>query len=100
MKLIAAVLDYLAVHPDHQRQGIASMLVESGVKVAEKLHFDTFVSACEDGKKVYERAGFVLLDQIVQDDRQWGGEGAHAYYFLERVVENAVNLVPVAKTEQ
>jgi GNAT superfamily N-acetyltransferase len=83
----ATVLDYLAVHPDHRRQGIASMLVESGLKEAEKMGFDTFVSACEDGKGVYERAGFVLLESLVQDDSEWGGDGAHASYFLEKTVK-------------
>jgi ribosomal protein S18 acetylase RimI-like enzyme len=76
------VLDCLAVHPDHRRQGIASMLVDSGLKEGEKTGFDTFVMACEDGKGVYERAGFKLLDQIVQDDSEFGGDGAHASYFF------------------
>jgi len=72
------VLDCLAAHPDHRRHSIASMLVESGLNKTEKMGFDTFVTACSDGKGVYECAGFRLLEQIVQDDREWGGKGAHA----------------------
>ncbi|KAE9374829.1 acyl-CoA N-acyltransferase [Stipitochalara longipes BDJ] len=78
------LLDYLAVHPDYRRQGIASMLVQEGVKQADNMGFDSFVMACEDGKGVYERAGFVLLEQVVQDDSEWGGEGKYVTYFLEK----------------
>ncbi|PMD43700.1 acyl-CoA N-acyltransferase [Hyaloscypha variabilis F] len=81
------LLDYLAVHPDCRRQGIALMLVQEGLKQAEKLGFDTFVMACEDGKAVYERAGFVLLEQVVQDDSAWGGEGRYTTHFLEKRLE-------------
>lgn len=84
--LIGQVLGYLAVHPDHKRQGIATMLVESGLREAEKMGFDTFVSACADGKLVYERVGFKLLDKIVQDDSEWGGNGAHVLYYMEKTV--------------
>ncbi|RFU24285.1 hypothetical protein B7463_g12053, partial [Scytalidium lignicola] len=35
--LMTKVLDYLAVHPDHGRQGIATKLVESRVQEADKL---------------------------------------------------------------
>jgi len=80
------VLDYLAVHPDYRRQGIALMLVQEGVRQAEELGLDTFVMACEDGKGVYERAGFVLLEQVVQDDSEFGGEGKYTSHFLERKV--------------
>jgi len=57
------------------------------LKEANKLGFDTFVSACADGKSVYDRAGFKLLEFIVQDDREWGGDGAHTTYFMEKTVE-------------
>jgi N-acetylglutamate synthase-like GNAT family acetyltransferase len=69
------VLDCLAVHPNHKRHGIASMLVESGLNETEKMGFDTFATACSDGKCVYECVGFRLLEHIVRDDREWG---AHA----------------------
>jgi len=84
---MGSVLDYLAVHPDYRRQGIASMLVQEGVKQAEKLGLDTFVMACEDGKGVYEKAGFMLLEQVVEDDSLFGGEGEYTSYFLEKKAE-------------
>jgi hypothetical protein len=36
---------------------------------------------------VYERAGFVLLEQVVQDDSAWGGEGKYTSHFLEKRLE-------------
>lgn len=79
-------LDYLAVHPDHQRLGIASLLIESGLQEAQKMGSDVFVSAFANAKKVYDRAGFVLLESLVQDDSEWGGDGAHTTYFMEKIV--------------
>jgi len=77
-------LEYLAVAPEHKGQGIASMLVQSGLKEVENLGFDCFVMACKDGLNLYQRAGFVLLDQLIQDDSMFGGTGEFGVYFLEK----------------
>lgn len=59
-------LDYLAVHPDNQGRGIASALVESGIKQAKSLNVPIFVHACKPGKGVYERAGFRIEQELIR----------------------------------
>lgn len=68
-------MDYLAVHPDHQGQGIASMLVTSGLEEVHKLGYDCFVLAKNAGLGVYQKAGFKLLEQVFGDDTKFGGVG-------------------------
>ena len=76
-------MDYLAVHPDNKRKGIGSMLVASGMKQAEKMGVDVFVLAFNQGKPVYTKLGFKLLDQLEQDDTPYGGKGNYGTYFME-----------------
>ena len=59
------------------------MLVESGIREAEKMGLDIFVVGMKAGLGVYQRAGFKLLDQIIQDDSRFGGKGEWGTYFLE-----------------
>ncbi|AEO70730.1 uncharacterized protein THITE_2122428 [Thermothielavioides terrestris NRRL 8126] len=76
------VLDYLAVHPKHQRRGIATALVRSGMQQAEKLGLDIFVHAMKPGVPVYQRLGFRLERELTQDDSQYGGPGLFTDYFM------------------
>jgi ribosomal protein S18 acetylase RimI-like enzyme len=77
-----AALDYLAVHPDQQRRGIATALIRSGMQQAEKLGLDIFVHAMKPGVKVYQRLGFRMEREIIQDDSKYGGPGLFGDYFL------------------
>ena len=63
------------------------MLVRSGLKEAEALGMDVFVMAKNAGLKVYQRAGFKLLDQVIGDDSKYGGEGEFTWSFLEYKVD-------------
>jgi N-acetylglutamate synthase-like GNAT family acetyltransferase len=69
------VLDYLAVHPDNQRKGIATTLVKSGIEQAEKLELDIFVYAKQQGAKLYKALGFKVEWDTVLDDTMYGGIG-------------------------
>ncbi|KAK3373114.1 hypothetical protein B0T24DRAFT_575348 [Lasiosphaeria ovina] len=75
-------LDFLAVHPDNARKGIATVLVRKGMQVAEELGIGIFMLAFNCGLNVYTRLGFQLVDQIIQDDTIYGGEGNYARYYL------------------
>ncbi|KAL6799952.1 hypothetical protein J3E68DRAFT_397018 [Trichoderma sp. SZMC 28012] len=69
------VLEYLAVHPENQGKGIATLLVQSGMKEAEKLGLDIFVLAFQHGWGVYGRLGFSVERELIQDDSMYGGDG-------------------------
>ncbi|KAI5928538.1 hypothetical protein F4810DRAFT_644084 [Camillea tinctor] len=81
------ILDYLAVHPDNGGRGIGTMLVESGIAQAERMGVDIFVLAYKAGLGVYFRLGFKLLEQLIQDDSKYGGQGEYGAYFLEKEVQ-------------
>lgn len=74
-------LDYLAVHPENQGRGIATALVESGMREAEKLGLDIFVTAFKAGVGIYKRLGFRILKDFVEDDSKFGGPG-EVYFAL------------------
>jgi predicted N-acetyltransferase YhbS len=75
-------LDYLAVHPDNQGKGIASALVQSGIRQAEQLGLDIFVLAFRAGFGVYKRLGFRMERELIQDDTIYGGEGDYPVRFM------------------
>jgi predicted N-acetyltransferase YhbS len=70
------------VHPDNKGKGIATLLVEDGIEEAKKLGVDIFVLAFKAGRGIYQRLGFKLLDELVQDDSMYGGKGEYATYFM------------------
>ncbi|CAG9975175.1 unnamed protein product [Clonostachys byssicola] len=76
-------LEYLAVHADHSRKGVGSMLVQSGVEVASKLGLDIIVIAM--GKNAFElfsKAGFELLEKEIQDLSTYGEQDVYETYYL------------------
>ncbi|KAI1873015.1 uncharacterized protein JN550_003268 [Neoarthrinium moseri] len=75
-------LDYLAVHPDNQRKGVATALVQSGMKQAEKMGLDIFIHAMKAGVGVYKRLGFKIEKELVQDDFKYGGNGEYYVAFM------------------
>ncbi|KAK5662111.1 hypothetical protein OQA88_8016 [Cercophora sp. LCS_1] len=75
-------LEYLAVHPDQQRQGIAPGLVRGGMQQAGKLGLDIFVHAMRPAVPVYQRLGSKQVGELIQDDTAYGGQGQREDYFL------------------
>ncbi|CAI7604187.1 unnamed protein product [Penicillium pancosmium] len=68
---------------NHQRKGIASLLLESGIKQAKKLNLSIFLVAI--GSKalaLYQKYGFDLVDQNSQDLRPWGFHDSYDTYIL------------------
>jgi GNAT superfamily N-acetyltransferase len=84
--LTFTVLNSLAVIPDKWRQGIATMMLESGIKEIEKarLDLDILVRAKKAALGVYQRAGFRLIESIVQDALRYGVKEEYGAYFLVR----------------
>ncbi|PMD29636.1 acetyltransferase [Hyaloscypha variabilis F] len=75
-------LDMLAVAPEHQKKGVGTALVRSGMREAEKLGLDIFAHATSEGVPLYKRLGFKIEREIVQDDSMYGGTGQHYTCFM------------------
>jgi N-acetylglutamate synthase-like GNAT family acetyltransferase len=75
-------LDYLAVHPENKGQGIGSVLVTSGIRLAEEIGVPIYIMAYKAGRGLYARLGFEEVDRVVQDDSKWGGAGEYGVYFM------------------
>lgn len=76
-------LDYLAVSPDYQHQGIGSRLVQSGIEQANKLGLEIFLVAMgTNALTMYQKYGFELIDQLSQDLRPWGFEDSYDTFIL------------------
>ncbi|KAI2785978.1 hypothetical protein POX_h09743 [Penicillium oxalicum] len=69
-------LDILGVHPSYQRRGLASKLLHWGLKRADQEGVETYLAASPDGKPVYERNGFELVDKSFSP---YPGTGATGY---------------------
>jgi hypothetical protein len=52
--------------------------------VAKDMGLDTFIRASDAGLNMYLRVGFQMLDQIIQDDSKYGGNGKFGVHFLEK----------------
>lgn len=72
----------MAVHPDNQGKGVATALVESGVRAAERMGLPIFVFAFKVARGIYERSGFTELERIIQDDTPFRGTGEYGVYFM------------------
>lgn len=79
----------MSVDPEYWRKGIATLLVETGISEVEKLNLgiDIFVRAKKAGLGVYQKAGFELVDSIIQDASKFGIKGEYGAYFLIRHLE-------------
>ncbi|KAM0263532.1 hypothetical protein ACHAQJ_001151 [Trichoderma viride] len=75
-------LDFLAVHPENQGKGIATLLVQSGMKQAEKMGLDIFILACKPAWGIYSRLGFRVEEELIQDDSMYGGDGEYAMRYM------------------
>ncbi|KAJ7830140.1 acetyltransferase [Mycena olivaceomarginata] len=76
------VLEYLAVHPNNMGKGIATALVESGMRQAKTMGLPVFIQALKAGRGVYEKLGFKEVWRIIQDDSMYGGTGEYGVYLM------------------
>ena len=79
------------MHPDNQGKGIATMLVKSGMEQAKRLGLDIFILAFKPAFGIYERLGFRVERELVQDDTMYGGPGEYRVRYLIYEHENEDN---------
>jgi ribosomal protein S18 acetylase RimI-like enzyme len=58
-------LEMLATHPDYQRCGAGSMLVQWAVEEADKLGLEVFIEASPPGRFLYSKFGFETVKEIL-----------------------------------
>jgi GNAT superfamily N-acetyltransferase len=80
-------LNTLSTHPEHERRGAGSMLVEWGVEVADQLGLETYLNTSVRGRPLYERFGFKLVRETLWDRTRWGGEGVDWHGHMVRKSE-------------
>ncbi|KAE9378195.1 acyl-CoA N-acyltransferase [Stipitochalara longipes BDJ] len=71
-----AKLNTLVVSPEYQRRGIGKMLIEDGLKEADRLGLQAVLGASKEGLGLYKKLGFKEVE--VMEIRLWeyeGGEG-------------------------
>lgn len=66
-------LKLLHTDPKHQRRGAASLLLESGLKEADRLNIPSCLESSVEGRKLYEKFGFKEVDRNTNDFSRWGG---------------------------
>lgn len=81
---VCIALEYLTTHPDYWRQGVGSMLVQSGLRVADQYGIKTYVMSEPAGLKVYLNHGFRVVDEITVEYAKFGGTEPTTHYFLVR----------------
>ncbi|KAK9384800.1 hypothetical protein V1515DRAFT_610430 [Lipomyces mesembrius] len=77
-------LDYLATAPALQRKGIATMLVQSGLKIADENGMRAYVMSEPAGLKVYQNNGFKVVQTVSTDYSKYGGTDPLVHHFMVR----------------
>lgn len=66
-------LDYLGVHPDHQRRGIGKQLLNWGLDKAREQDKDVYLIATPAGFPLYQAVGFENLGSfLLFDEAHYG----------------------------
>ncbi|KAF2111172.1 acyl-CoA N-acyltransferase [Lophiotrema nucula] len=65
-------LSWMAVHPDHRRRGIGSLLMKAGEVEADALGVESWIEASAMGKPLYEKFGFRPLFRLCYDMEKEG----------------------------
>lgn len=77
------MLDFFAVHPEHQGKGVGTALLKYGIEKAKEMNMDIFVLAMVGGFRIYTRMGFELMETVVQDATRYGGNDNYTFHFME-----------------
>ena len=78
-------LDILAVEPIYQKKGIGSAMVAWGTAKADELGLECVVEASQDGRRLYEKYGFIFVkDVVVKVPKRWAPRRDTDYAWLVR----------------
>lgn len=83
-------LDSMCVHPDYQRRGLARLLLEPILKEADKQGKKVNLLASDQGRIVYEKLGFNVLEEKVWDFTEYGATGTRRSTAMSREVSGGL----------
>lgn len=63
---------FVCVHPEYQRRGITTRLLEEGMERARADGVLGYVDASEDGKTLYMKLGWEVVGKIREEDGEGG----------------------------
>jgi GNAT superfamily N-acetyltransferase len=75
----STVCAIVAVHPDHQRKGAGTLLIQWGLDHAQKVGLPAYLEASVYGYPLYLKLGFHDFAQVVIKAEDWGGEADKVY---------------------
>lgn len=82
---VLSALDFLSCRPDHQRRGVAQLLIESGNVVADRLKLPiSCYATLKSAVKLYQKAGYTLYDEKSADLVSEGHYGTYDTAYLVR----------------
>ncbi len=87
-------LNTLVVHPEYQRRGIGKMLLEDGLKEADRLGIQAVLGASKQGLGLYRKCGFTDFETMEIDLWKYdGGEGmgTDRHVVMHRPAQNTIN---------
>ena len=64
------VVGYCFVLPSHRRKGAARLFMDWGNSIADAKGMEAFVESTDDGRALYERSGFTVVNDFYIDPRK------------------------------
>ncbi|KAF4976916.1 hypothetical protein FZEAL_6492 [Fusarium zealandicum] len=81
-----AYLKLMHTDPKHQRRGAASLLMDWGLREADRLGIPSFLEASAEGRPLYEKFGFREVKRLTIDLSVWGGPSELSFPLMLRPV--------------
>jgi GNAT superfamily N-acetyltransferase len=78
------MLNSLATHPEHQGRGAAKILLDWGLKKADKEGLPVYLNATPMGRWLYDKRGFKVVRVVEWHRVPWGGEGKDRHECMVR----------------
>jgi predicted N-acetyltransferase YhbS len=82
--MVIIELEGFAVHPNWQRKGVGSMLVQKFLKSVDANHAKCYVHSSRIGKSLYERFGFKMMGVVTVNLKEFGDYEPYTTYDMQR----------------
>lgn len=83
-----ADLTVIITHPKYQRQGAGSLLLKQGLTRADEAGLDTYCYASVQGRPLYERHGFEVVQVDSMDLSEYGVDHVEIRAVMRRPAQN------------